>query len=253
MRFAPPRAARPPTIRGERYVPLHPLARGGMSELWLARDPCLNRRVVLKEARADLDDAANRVCQASVLREAPILASLDHPCIVSVFDTYEYDGGHGLVLPFVDGTRLDQASELPVWVVLGVARQIADALAHMHRRGVVHLDLKRENVLLTPRGTPCIVDFGIAQPPGRVWQLPGTRGVPGTPRLMPPEQAAGREVDGRTDLFALGIMLSELFTRTASVPPGVSALIARLLESDPANRPADAAQVAAQLALVSPS
>jgi serine/threonine-protein kinase len=261
-----------PIVRGDRYVVLRRLARGGMSELWLARDSCLDRRVVLKEARADLDDGAGRVCRASVEREAPILASLDHPCIVPIYDVYEHDGGTGLVLPFVDGARLDEVPDLPTTFVLALARRIAGALAHIHRRGVVHLDLKVENVLLTPRGTPCILDFGIAQAPGRVWQLPDARGVPGTPRLMPPEQARGGDVDGRSDLFALGVLLFELLAgvspflpetspRTAprldalvpSVPAEVATLVGELLAADADQRPGDASEVEARLARISPA
>jgi serine/threonine-protein kinase len=260
-----------------RYTVQRPLARGGMGELFLGRDKCLNRSVVLKEPRCDFDPFRNRACQSSILAEGQILARLNHPFIVSIFDMYENGGRQGLVLEYVDGTPLDEVHDVPLAEVVGLGIEVAEALAHIHEHNIVHLDLKLENVLLTTQGTPCVIDFGIAQPPGRVRQLPGAAGVIGTPRVMAPEQLSGCDVDSHSDLFSLGIMLFELIAGTSpfagksdaeaislvlgqrppmvdSLQPGtpraLAMLIDQLLEKDPLRRPANANEVAARLATV---
>lgn len=260
-----------------RYTVQRPLARGGMGELFLGRDKCLNRNVVLKEPRCDFDPFRNRACQSSILAEGQILARLNHPFIVGIFDMYENCGRQGLVLEYVDGTPLDEVHDLPLAEVVGIGIEVAEALAHIHEHNIVHLDLKLENVLLTAQGTPCVIDFGIAQPPGRVRQLPGAAGVIGTPRIMAPEQLSGCDVDGNSDLFSLGIMLFELITGTSpfagksdaeaislvlgqrpvmvdtlqpGTPRALAALIDQLLEKDPTRRPAGANEVASRLASI---
>ncbi len=266
---------RPRTAIKRRYTVQRPLARGGMGELFVGRDKCLNRTVVLKEPRCDFDPFRNRACQRSILAEGQILARLNHPFIVSIFDMYENGGRQGLVLEYVDGAPLDEVHALPLADVVGVGIEVAEALAHIHGRDIVHLDLKLENVLLTTQGTSCVIDFGIAQPPGRVRQVPGAAGVIGTPRIMAPEQLSGCDVDGQSDLFSLGIMLFELVAGTSpfagrsdaeaiarvldqpsprvdrlapGIPGALAMLIDQLLEKDPARRPAGANEVAARLA-----
>jgi len=268
------------TAAKRRYAVQRPLARGGMGELFVGRDKCLNRMVVLKEPRADFDPFRNRACQSSILAEGQILARLNHPFIVRIFDMYDNAGRQGLVLEYVDGQPLDEVHDLPLAEVVGIGIEVAEALAHIHEHNIVHLDLKRENVLLTAKGTPCVIDFGIAQPPGRVRQLPGAAGVIGTPRIMAPEQLSGYDVDGQSDLFSLGILLFELISSGVSpfagadksdaeaismvlgqrpvmvdtlqpgTPKPLALLIDQLLEKEPARRPSSANEVAARLAAI---
>lgn len=258
-----------------RYHVIRSLGRGGMGDVFLAHDARLDRQVVIKQPRTDFDGFRNRACQSSVLREGRLLACLHHPGVVGIYDMHADGTRHGLVLRHVDGISLDELPPLPAVRVVEIVERIALALAHVHEQGVVHLDLKLENVLLDRSGEPCIIDFGIAQTPGPLCKLPGATGIIGTPRVMAPEHLREDEVGPATDLFALGVLLYELLTGSTpfdassdaeaiarvmagqrtridrvctGLPMELVEIVDELLEREPARRPASAHVVAERLA-----
>ncbi|MFL5505606.1 MAG: protein kinase domain-containing protein [Gemmatimonadales bacterium] len=203
----------------ERYEIERVLGRGGMSVVYLARDRKLKRPVAIKV----LDPSVSkRIGAERFLREVRITATLQHPHILPLLDSGTIGDIVYSVMPFVEGEslrdRLVRESPLPMEEALLYAREIAEALEYAHQRGIVHRDVKPENILISG-GVAVIADFGIA----RASHLPGdanltSLGVPlGTPAYMSPEQAAGRaEVDGRSDIYSLGCTLYEML---AGEPP----------------------------------
>jgi len=260
------------------YRVIRPLGQGGMGEVFLAWDPRLEREVAIKRIRRDVDLSPER--RARLLREARLAASLGHPSIVQVFDLLAEDGADHLVMEYVPGTSLWDAlrsGPLPPARAFPIAMALAEGLAYAHGRGVIHRDIKTENVLLSPEGTAKISDFGIAR---RALEEEGgerlTREgiVLGTARTMSPEQACGDPADARSDLFSFGVLLYELFTGVSpfaaptvretvrnilqqhppsvheivpGLPQDLSDLIGHLLEKDPSLRPRDAREVALRL------
>lgn len=265
------------------YRVIRRLGAGGMGEVFLAYDPRLDRRVAIKRIRADAgsgaDPGSDPSRRARFLREARVTASLSHPAIVLVHDLLSEGGADHIVMEHVAGTtlhRLLQAGPLPISEGLSIALALAEGLACAHRHGVVHRDLKSENVLLTVDGEPKIADFGIARRPSGAGEetLTGDGAVLGTYRVMSPEQARGEPTDARSDLFALGVLLHEMFTGRSpflaenglatmqrvlhhrpprasevdsGIPDGVAELIDHLLEKEPVLRPRDAEEVAGRL------
>ena len=259
------------------YRLLRRLGVGGMGEVFLAWDPRLERQVAIKRIRAGTGDDPDR--QERFRREARVTAGLNHPAVVQVFDVITEGDADHLVMEYVPGESLRQILEkgpLPLSRALSIAAEIAEGLAYAHRRGVLHRDLKTENVLVTPEGQAKIADFGVALrfAAGGDSRLTREGLVVGTYRVMSPEQACGDEVEAGSDLFSLGVLLYELFTGSSpflaptgretlrrildhwppsplelspDLPPGLSELIDELLEKDPALRPADARPVADRL------
>ncbi|MCP3964379.1 MAG: protein kinase [bacterium] len=261
------------------------LGAGGMGEVFLAYDPRLDRRVAIKRIRPEAGLGDER--RKRFHREARLAAGLNHPAIVQIFDLLTEVGVDHIVMEYVPGTSLRQILEedgpLPAGEGLAIARNLAEGLAYAHRQGVVHRDLKSENVLINPEGEAKITDFGIAR---RLEAVPDsgldetlTRAgqVVGTCRAMSPEQACGDRVDARSDLFSLGVLLYELFTgespfrsetnaatvqrilnhrpppareRATGLPTALSELIDHLLEKEPHLRPREAGEVAERLAAI---
>ncbi|HEX6885038.1 MAG TPA: protein kinase [Planctomycetota bacterium] len=241
---------------GERvrhYRILEKLGEGGMGEVHAAFDETLERRVALKVIRASrsLDDLARE----RFLREARTLSALDHPGVCRIFDYLRTESGDYLVLELIAGRTLHQvlqAGRVPRAQALELGRQLADVLAAAHAAGVVHRDLKPGNLMVTPEGTLKVLDFGLSRHSGRAegeavadpdrrsdpagpeqegnedasgWSpstSPGT--VVGTLQYMSPEQARGEPVTAATDLFALGLILQELFTGEPGHPAGLGLL-----------------------------
>jgi eukaryotic-like serine/threonine-protein kinase len=202
-----------------RYEIESELARGGMATVYLARDLRHDRRVAIKVLREELTAA---VGAERFLEEIRVTASLQHPNILPLFDSGSVDGLLWYVMPFVEGetlrSRLAREGRLPVDTALQLAREMADALEYAHRHGVVHRDVKPENVLLQS-GHALVADFGIALALEHAGgeRLTRTGITLGTPQYMAPEQAAGeRAVDARTDVYALGVVLHEMI---AGEPP----------------------------------
>jgi len=241
-----------------RYRILRPLGEGGMGAVYEAHDPILDRSVALKFLPAGLES------EIRLLEEARAASALDHPCIGTVYEVGENAMGRGFMVMacYRGGTLRDRMRHgpLPVEDAVRIAVQVADALDAAHARGILHRDVKPENLLFDDTGRVKVVDFGIA----RVADRPGRSGTTGgTVAYMSPEQLRGDRLDGRSDLWSLGVVLFEMLAgarpfqardRAAlaaavqsaeappiremrpDVPPPLAAVVARTLHRDPADR-----------------
>jgi eukaryotic-like serine/threonine-protein kinase len=262
-----------------RYLIDRPIGRGAMGAVYLAHDPQIGRQVAVKTMALGREFAGAELAEARVrfFREAEMAGRLQHRDIVTIFDAGEEDGLAYIAMEFVKGHDLLPHTVaprlLPLPVVLRTAARVADALAYAHSQGVVHRDIKPANVMLDDAsGSVKVTDFGIA----RVADASRTRTgrLLGTPSFMAPEQMAGGQVDGRADLYSLGVMLFQLVTgalphasdsmaelmyRIANetapdvrtlrpeLPAALARLIASALEKRPDLRPADGASMATEL------
>ncbi|MFE7233119.1 tetratricopeptide repeat protein [Streptomyces sp. NPDC001231] len=207
-----------------RYRLLDTIGRGGMGEVWRARDESLGRHVAvkcLKPLGRHHDPSFTRVLRERFRREARVAAALQHRGVTVVHDFGESDGVLYLVMEMLDGRNLGQLLEdnghrpLAVPDIVEIAEQVAAALAYTHQQGIVHRDLKPANIMRLTDGTVKICDFGIARlghDIGFTARLTGTGVAMGTPHYMSPEQIGGTEVDQRSDLYSLGCVLYELAT-----------------------------------------
>lgn len=276
----PSKTAALPTCRvgdilSDRYRLDGEIGRGGMGIVFRAWDVELERPVAVKVMAADLEAGD---AHARLVREARAAAALSHRRVVAVHDVGEHDGMPYFVMELVKGRSLKQHALSSLAGIVDIAGQICDALAHAHENGLVHRDLKPANVLLEDRTdgpSVKIVDLGLAIRERGV-RITRQGGISGTVAYMAPEQALGRDVDGRTDLYALGVMLYELTTgrlpfegdnalavlsqhlHAPVVPPrtyrddlpeNLEAAILRLLAKDPGDRFATASEAAAALTL----
>jgi len=208
------------------YEILSPLGAGGMGEVWKARDNKLNRDVAIKILPETFASDKDRL--ARFRREAQVLASLNHPHIAAIYGLEESGAMEALVLELVDGETLAERlarGPLPVEEALKIARQIAEALEAAHERGIVHRDLKPANVKLTADGNVKVLDFGLAKAMAGDVSSPDVSTSPtitavateagivvGSAAYMSPEQARGRSVDRRADIWAFGATLWEILT-----------------------------------------
>ncbi len=201
----------------DRYEILRHLARGGMAEVYLARDHLLDRPVAVKVLSAEF--ARDPSFVERFRREARAAANLSHPGIVSVYDWGEAAGTYYIVMEYVEGRSLrdvvQHSAPLHPHRAAEITGDIADALANAHDKGVVHRDVKPGNVLITPQGHVKVTDFGIARA-GVADNLTQTGAVMGTAVYFSPEQAQGFPTDGRSDIYSLGVVLYEMVT---SYPP----------------------------------
>ncbi len=194
----------------DRYTLQKQLGSGGMGEVWLAQDTLLNRAVAIKY----LKSAQDPLYESFFLAEARTLASLNHPNITHIYDAVlaEQRGGYYLVMEYVEGQSLDHlitnwSGPLPLEIILEVTIGVLEALQYAHSRGIVHRDIKPANVMMTKEGVK-LTDFGVA---GLISLLAqGSDYRVGTPAYMSPEQVDGTGIDGRADLYSLGVMLFEL-------------------------------------------
>ena len=224
------------------------LGRGGMGEVYRAIDTKLKREVAIKVLPEEFTQDRDRLARFE--REAQILASLNHPNIATIHGIEDADGVKALVLELVEGPTLaERIAEGPILIeeVLAIARQIADALEAAHEAGVIHRDLKPPNVKLRDDGTVKVLDFGLAKAlandaaAANLSELPtvtaaGTRAgvILGTPAYMSPEQARGKPLDKRTDIWSFGCVLYEILTgRAAFLGETLSDTLASILERDP--------------------
>lgn len=254
------------------YRVLERIAVGGMGEVLLGHDDGLDRPVAIKRIRSEVAEDSLR--RRRFQREARLAARLDHSAIVRVYDICRDGPIESIVMEYAPGKTLRfllKVGPFPVRYALCLAIEIADGLAHAHERGVVHRDLKTENVLVTEDAHAKILDFGIAK-----WLLSEDEGLTqsstllGTCRAMSPEQAFGLELDHRSDLFSFGTLLYELLAGISpfetvndlvtlkrlsgdphkpllevdpSIPIELADLVDHLLEKQPDDRPKDAYEV----------
>ncbi|MDH3227530.1 MAG: serine/threonine protein kinase, partial [Thermoleophilia bacterium] len=262
----------PGTLLAGRYRIVNRLGRGGMGEVFRADDLKLGQAVALKFLSAEL--AASEDLKARFLREIKLARQVAHPNVCRVFDVGESEGLLFLSMEFVAGedlaSLLKRIGRLPREKAAQIAQQLCAGLAAAHAEGILHRDLKPANVMLDERGRVRITDFGLA---GLAEELEGAQVLAGTPAYMSPEQLSGEGVSVRSDLYALGLVLYELFTgkrafegasweevrRARERPPStpsthvsgldaaVERVILRCLEEDPKARPASALEVAGAL------
>src|SRR5580693_9138166 len=194
---------------------------GGMGEVYLAEDKRLGRKVAIKFLPAEV--ATNELAKQRLLREAKTAATLDHPNICAIYEVGE-EGGHSfIVLQYIEGETLAATlkRQLPdLREALAIAAQVADALNEAHARGIIHRDIKPDNIMLTARNQVKVLDFGLAKfvrdpnliegDTATMLSIPGM--IIGTVPYMSPEQVRGEELDCRSDIFSFGTVLYELLT-----------------------------------------
>src|SRR3954447_9283372 len=259
-----------------RYELVRHVARGGMAEVYLAHDKLLDRPVALKVLFPEL--SVDRSFVERFRREAQAAANLSHPNIVSVYDWGEEEGTYFIVMEYVDGRTLSTMlrAEGPLLPdrAAGIGAEVAAALAFAHRNGVIHRDVKPGNVIMTADGMVKVTDFGIARAANVEENLTQTGAVMGTATYFSPEQAQGTTVDGRSDVYSLGVVLYELVTgrppfagdnpvtiaykhvgetpvsprqRNSAVPAAFEAIIVKAMAKDPAERYQSAEELRADL------
>ncbi len=212
VELAPPLLDAPGQVVLDRYELIRPLGSGGMGTVYLARDHTLGRTVALKFLPSSV--AADPEAILRFRNEARAASALDHPNIATVHDTAQAEDGRPfIVMGFYEGETLRRRLErgpLPVSDTLAIAIQVAQGLAAAHAAGIVHRDIKPSNVLVAPDGRVRILDFGVAKMAGQT--VTGPWAQPGTVAYMSPEQTRAGEVDHRTDLWSLGVVLYEALT-----------------------------------------
>ena len=261
---------------GDRYAVESEIGRGGMATVFLAEDLKHGRKVALKVLHPELTASLGT---DRFLREIETVAKLEHPHILALIDSGEADGLPYFVMPFVEGEslreRLEREGQLPIDQALSIAVEVADGLDYAHRQGVVHRDIKPGNILLAEKHAR-IADFGVARALGvaSAGEATVTGLAVGTPKYMSPEQASAGEVDGRSDIYALGCVLWEMLAgeppfdgptpqsvlarkaqeeapdlrvRRKSVPADVEAVIGKAMAPAPADRFSTAEDFAAAL------
>lgn len=259
---------------GDHYLIEDELGRGGMAAVFRALDVRLNRRVAVKLLPPEL--AFNPSVRSRFMREAQMAAQLTHPNIVPIYTVDEREGLVYFVMALVDGeslaARIAHRGAMPVDQVRTIIGEVADALEYAHRQGVIHRDIKPDNILLDhATGRPMVTDFGIARAAAEESRLTVTGMAVGTPAYMSPEQAMGeRDVDGRSDIYSLGVVAYQMIAgetpfkatntpamlmkhvsespvplrgRRADVPPGLAGAVERALAKKPEDRWHSAAEM----------
>lgn len=262
-----------------RYEIVKELGKGAMGIVYLGRDPKINRQVAIKTMRFedDVDEAAAKAIKERFFREAESAGNLSHPNIVKIYDAGEEQDISYIAMELLEGEDLKQFTNkehlLSVEKTVDYAIKVAEALDYAHAQGIVHRDIKPANIMLLKEGAVRVTDFGIARITASSKTATGT--VLGTPSYMSPEQIAGKKVDGRADLFSLGVCLFELLTGEkpwkggesigtllfqianephpdpltlrADIPPGLVAIINKALQKNPDKRYQRGAEMAADL------
>lgn len=255
------------TIFDGKYEIIERIGRGGMGAVYRARHSLMHRTVAIKvlAAHAEEDELFERF-----KREAKAASSIEHPNAISIYDFGICDDAPYLVMQYIEGQSLKQAlrerGAFPAERILKLAKEVASAMHVAHERGIVHRDLKPDNIMLTKDGEAVVLDFGIAKvldaPESSVTR---TGNIVGTPQYISPEQVGGKELDGRSDIYSLGVILYEMTTgrvpfeadsvmnmlmkhiredppafRTleppGDVPASLERIIMKMLEKDPASR-----------------
>jgi predicted Ser/Thr protein kinase len=250
-----------------RFQIVRQVGQGAMGQVFLARDPKIDRQIAIKTIVHPPGVSVEEAQETShrFLREAQAAGKLLHPNIVTIFDVGEEQGVSFIAMEFIEGETLEKyarpASLLPLKRVQDVITQAASALDHAHEHGIIHRDVKPANLMVLKNGVLKVTDFGLAKSPQANLTQAGV--LLGTPSYMSPEQIQGRDLDGRSDLFSLGVVLYELLTgvrpfegdsistiiyrvlyedprppaaHNAALPPEVNAILERALAKDPKER-----------------
>ena len=226
-------------VKAGRYEILSELGRGAMGVVYLAVDPVIGRNVAVKTIR--LTEEGTGLSRPELLSrfqtEARAAGLLTHPNIVVVYDAGEEDGLYYITMELVPGKSmqavLDSGEAFPVSRILRILEQTCSALQFAHERNIVHRDIKPANLMLTADDTVKVTDFGTAKilQFGTVQQ---TTHVMGTPSYMSPEQVKGRPIDGRTDIFSLGVVLYEMLTGEKPFPgQSITTVIYKIVNEEP--------------------
>ena len=258
----------PNTLIGARYRLERRIGQGGMAEVWLANDISLNRKVAVKMMKAQHND--DPVVIERFRREAQAAGALSHPNIVTVYDVVENAGHQAVVMEYIEGLTLrevlDQKHRISPSLTIHIGMAIASALDAAHASGLVHRDIKPGNILITPTGRVMLADFGIAKAVnGNEADLTNQNIMMGTAKYLSPEQVRGKPLDGRADIYSLGLVLyeclagrvpfigdSDVDTALARVqrdatnllkirpnlPPALTNFIHQMLQREPTKRPA---------------
>jgi serine/threonine protein kinase len=267
----------PGTLVADKYRVVRLLGSGAMGQVFLARQELIERPVALKVLHPHL---APELAMAQRFHfEAVAASKIRHPNVAMIYDYGQFEGTLYLAMEFVEGETLmstiRRLEKVPVRMVMDVAAQVVAALGAAHEQGVLHRDVKPQNILLRPEGgglSTKVVDFGVAKlldRPNSVLTQSGL--VVGTPEYMAPEHAGGKTIDATADLYALGVVMFEMLEGRlpfvgrsrvetsvkhikdpvpplgAHVPPSLASLVTRLLEKKPQDRPQSAAEVIASL------
>jgi tetratricopeptide (TPR) repeat protein len=264
------------TLLAQRYRIDAVLGEGGMGVVYRAHDTVLDRLVAIKTLSPHLlgEEGLRRL-----LREAQAAAKLTHPHIVAVYDVLEDAGAPAIVMEYVEGKTLRELTPIPLDRLTGITDELLDALSFAHGRGIIHRDVKPENVLVNASGAAKVTDFGLARSEGRS-RLTQAGMVVGTVAYMAPEQALGGVIDGRTDLYAVGCVLYEVVTghrpfdsedpisvisqhlnvppvaprwHNPELPPDWEGFILKLMAKDPAERYGSAEEARRALQALRPS
>ena len=269
------------------YTPTQELGSGAMGQLWLCHDKSLDRMVVVKQMQQDIEDSDVNIRR--FMQEGNILAHLNHPAITKPYALWkEKDGKLSLSMEFVHGLTLrqilDKVKQPPLWIVLNILHEILCALGEAHRKGIVHRDIKPANIMIDNDGRVHLLDFGIAHSENLLQfnkgedaeRLTQTGAILGTVTYMSPEQTVGEEATPASDLFAVGIVASEMllgqnifrgsnFSDTLQriqklrvtekafdkdLPRRLKKLIVKMLNKDPRKRPLTAFDAAEQVSLI---
>ncbi|MDH3975485.1 MAG: serine/threonine-protein kinase [Deltaproteobacteria bacterium] len=260
-----------------RYEIISELGHGAMGTVYLGKDPKINREVAIKTLRYDdIDESQLKDIKVRFFREAEAAGNLSHPNIVTIYDVGEDMGLAYMAMELLDGKELsefcEKAKRLPIKKALKTVANVADALNYAHDKGVVHRDIKPSNIMVLKKGEIKVTDFGIARVMDTSKTTTGV--ILGTPSYMSPEQISGKKVDGRSDLFSLGVVLYELLTAErpfkgdsfaalmyniansthtparkikSDIPQPLSVIIDKLLEKNLTNRYKNGKQVASDI------
>ena len=220
-----------------RYNVVRELGRGSMGIVYEGFDPVIGRTIAIKTMLTEgLAPEEFREFRARFQREAQAAGVLSHPNIVNVFDYGEDSGILYLIMEYLEGRSLEKLVEgkkiLPIETIIPMCDQVCSALDHAHERGIVHRDIKPANIMILNNGMVKVTDFGIAKMVSMGMTQAGL--VLGTPNYMSPEQVKGRQVDGRSDIFSLGVILYNLVTGEKPFPgQNITTVIYKIINENP--------------------
>jgi serine/threonine protein kinase len=223
---SPPDPLTSSTVRFGRFYVVRELGRGALGTVYQGHDPVIDRSVAIKTFSSHLSSAEKKHYEPQFINEARAAGRLSHPNIVTIYDASSEGGTTYIAMEYLHGHELskllEDGKQFPMDEVASIISKIADALDYAHKNGVVHRDIKPANIFMVNDNFPKIVDFSIARAPNRVSDQPGYdnraytlfhNNLLGTPNYMSPEQAMGRTVDARTDVYSLGAVMYEMLAK----------------------------------------